>query len=359
MDLKASLERRIWDEGPVSFPWDPPLRGASWAYGMALRLRWWSLERGIAKVRRLPVPVISVGNLTVGGTGKTPLVILIAEALRNSGRRVAILSRGYARRRGRSVRCVSDGNRILAPLEEAGDEPFMMARRLPGVCVWVAADRVQAGKAALKEQAPEVLILDDGFQHRMLHRDLDLVVIRGPRPLANGRLLPSGPLREPPTALRRAHLVILVLQGDSRSKERSLEEIRGVTPLPPVIGADYRPRGLWEIRDGRPLPFDALSGKRVALVCAIGRPDGFRATVASLGARVEALLSFPDHHWYTFRDMERIRRIRNEVDAVVTTEKDSWKLRLAGAEHMDLWVLGVDLQVEQPEILHGRLAGIL
>lgn len=357
--MRASLERRFWGEGTVASPWDPPLKAASWAYGMAVRLRWWPLERGIRKARRLPVPVISVGNLTVGGTGKTPLVVLIAEALRDSGRRVAILSRGYARRRGQAVQCVSDGKRILAGLEEAGDEPFMMAHRLPGVCVWVSANRVQAGRAALKETASDVLILDDGFQHRMLHRDLDLVVVRGPRPLANQRLLPSGPLREPPAALRRAHLVILVLQGDSESKERSLEEIRHVTCGPSVIRGDYRPRGLWDIRGGRPLPLHALSDKRLALVCAIGRPDGFRATVASLGARVEALLSFPDHHWYTFRDIERIRRIRREVDAVVTTEKDSWKLRRAGAEDMDLWVLGVDLEVEQPEILQGHLAGIL
>lgn len=326
---------------------------------MVVRLRWWSLERGIRRARRLPVPVISVGNLTVGGTGKTPLVMLIAETLRDSGRRVAILSRGYARRRGGAVQCISDGNGILASLEEAGDESFMMAHRLPGVCVWVAADRFRAGTAALKEAASEVLVLDDGFQHRMLHRDLDLVVVRGPRPLANRRLLPSGPLREPPAALGRAHLVILVLQGDSKSKERSLEEIREVACGLPVIAADYRPRGLWEIRDRRPLPLDSLCDKRLALVCAIGRPDGFRATVASLGGRVEALLSFPDHHWYTLQDIERIRRIRREVDAVVTTEKDSWKLRLAGAQDMDLWVLGVDLQVEQPEILYGHLAGIL
>ncbi len=335
------------------------MKAASWAYGMGVRLLWWSLERGLRKALRLPVPVISVGNLTVGGTGKTPLVILIAEALRDSGRRVAVLSRGYARKRRRAVQCVSDGKRILAGLEEAGDEPFMMAHRLPGVCVWVAADRVRAGKTALREAPSDVLILDDGFQHRMLHRDLDLVVVRGPRPLGNGRLLPYGPLREPPAALKRADLVILVLQGDSTSKERSLEEIRKVTDCPPVIGAGYRPRGLWGIREGRPLPLHVLSDKRLALVCAIGRPDGFMDTVASLGARVEALLSFPDHHWYTSRDIERIRRIRRQVDAVVTTEKDSWKLRRVGAQDMDLWVLGVDLQVEEPEILRRHLAGVL
>jgi tetraacyldisaccharide 4'-kinase len=357
--LRGSLERRIWEEGPAAGPWEGPLKAASWAYGMAVRARSWSLRRGVWKSRRLPVPVISVGNLTVGGTGKTPVVMLIAELLRDSGRRVAILSRGYGRRKGKGVRCVCDGKRVLADLEEAGDEPFMMAQRLPGVCVWVAPDRFRGGEAALRDSPLDVFILDDGFQHRRLHRDLDLVVVRGPRPFGNRRLLPSGPLREPPGALRRAHLVILVVQGDPGDKERSLKEVREIAGDLAVIAAHYRPRGLWEMPQGRPLPLDLLSDKQVALVCGIGRPEGFKATVASLGARVEALLSFPDHHWYTSWDMERLRRIRRGVEALVTTEKDWWKLQRAGAAEMDIWVLKVDLEVEQPEMLHGSLARFL
>jgi tetraacyldisaccharide 4'-kinase len=358
MGLRGAIERRLTGETAHRDPWDALFLPLSWLYGLGVRLGEWSLERGVRTVGRLPRPVISVGNITVGGTGKTPLVILLAEMLRDAGHRVAILSRGYARRGGPSCRMISDGKRIISRPEQAGDEPFMMARRLPGVSVWVGPHRHQVGSTAWARSRPTLFILDDGFQHRCLHRDLDVVVLRVPRPWGNGRLLPAGPLRERPGALARAHLLVLN-QGGGLPDEEALREIRATASPAPVVRSRYRATRLWRIQDGGAQPLEALQGKIVALVCGIGHPRGFQEVVEGLGARVLRSLFFPDHYWYTFKDIEGLKGILPEVDALVTTEKDAWKLRAAGALHDRILALGVDLQIQDADLLRNQLARFL
>jgi tetraacyldisaccharide 4'-kinase len=275
------------------------------------------IANNILPTRHLPAPVISVGNLTVGGTGKTPLTLFLAQKLLASNLKVSILSRGYGRRAGSPQQVVSDGRRILCRVEEAGDEPFMMAKQLPDVGIWVGADRYRVGMTSWEQEPVDVFLLDDGFQHRRLYRELDIVVLRAPKSLGNRKLFPAGPLRELPTALERANLVIL-----NESSE----------------------------------PLGTLGGKGVALVCGIGNPDGFKSMISSLGAQVRHCLAFPDHHWYTPRDVSRMRELLGDVDLMVTTEKDAWKLLSAGMEGEDIWALRIGMEVQDEEVLEERLS---
>ncbi len=359
MGLRGAVQGR-WEREPArADPWDMMLLPLSRLYGLGVRLRGWSLARGLQTVRRLPRPVISVGNLTVGGTGKTPLVILLAEMLRDAGHKVAILSRGYGRKGGPDCRMISDGVRLLCRPEQAGDEPFMMARRLAGVSVWVGPDRYQVGSVAWERRRPSLFILDDGFQHRRLHRDMDVVVLRIPRPWGNGRLLPAGILREPPRALGRAHLLVLNQGGGGVAGEEAAREIRSGAPGTPTVLAGYRATRLWRIGDETAETLDGLRGKRVALACGIGHPRGFETLVKGLGAQVIRSLFFSDHYWYTPKDIEGLKEILPEVDALVTTEKDAWKLRGAGAVQDKMLALGVDLQIRETELFRDQLARFL
>jgi tetraacyldisaccharide 4'-kinase len=355
MGLRNAVEARMVGHAAPADVWGVGLRAASLLFEAGVRLRGWCLGKGLLSVRRLPAPVISVGNITVGGTGKTPTVMLLAGLLRDRGHTVAVLSRGYARRRGAPVQLVSDGRRILAGVEEAGDEPIMMAHRLPGVWIWVGVDRFQAGEAAWTAARPTAFLLDDGFQHRRLHRDLDVVTVKAERPLGNGRLIPAGPLREPPDALGRAGLILATGQGDPGAGQRDLARLGSRWGGIPMLAARYGPCGVWRLTDGEELPARCLGGRRVALVSGIADPAAFESMVSGMGAKVEASLFFRDHYWYTSEDIEEFRAVGRRLDWLVTTEKDAWKLRQAGVDD-DRWVvLRVELRVEPPEALWARL----
>lgn len=351
MGLRSLVERRIQGEEPGADPLDGALRLASWVYRLGVFVRGWCFEHGILYRNRLSRPVISVGNLSVGGTGKTPLVISLGGLLKASGHSVAVLSRGYGRKQGGAIRPVSDGERLLCSAEEAGDEPLMMAHRLTGVWIWVGPDRHRTGVAALERCRPDVFLLDDGFQHRRLHRDLDIVVMRVPHPLGNGKILPAGPLREPPEALKRANLIVMNLSGTPSEAAEAMRLVQALCPSVPIISAMYRPHSLWQVGDGRVIPLGALRGRRVAMVCGIGHPHGLRAILDALGAQVVRSLLFPDHYWYTPLDVERIRAFLPDVDAVVTTEKDAWKLRDQSIGNAPVWALRMDLEVQEENVL--------
>jgi tetraacyldisaccharide 4'-kinase len=300
---------------PPTSPWQLLYGGAH-----RLRQRWYG-----PRAHRLPRPVVSVGNLHWGGTGKTPLVAAVAAHLRDRGLAVCILSRGYASR-GRGVRVVSAGEGpLLGPLV-AGDEPVLLAGELPGVSVVVGPERYRAGLHALRRLPvpPDLFLLDDGFSHLALRRDLDLVAFPAADPFAGGRLFPAGRLREPLASMARAHAALLTgASGSSGEGNLLAEALRPYGFTGPGFASVTR-SGSPRLADGTPL----LPGARVFLVSAIGRPESFAATVRGLGLDIVGELRFPDHHRYPATSLARIEDAwkASGAAAVLTTTKDRVKL---------------------------------
>lgn len=288
------------------------LRVASWPYGLAVAVRNGLYDRGWKSVHRAPVPVVSVGNITAGGTGKTPFVAYLANWFRSRNCQPCLLSRGY--RAGQDA--VNDEKRVLDQL-------------CPGVPHLQNPDRVAAAERAVAEHPAQLLILDDGFQHRRLHRDLDVVLIDATDPWGAGALLPRGLLREPLRGLARAD--VLVITRCDHVTPRALEtlesELRQCCPQTPVIRVSYPPQQLRDLTN-RLVPLTELSGARVAAFCGIGNPEGFRTTLEQLGLSPVWLETFPDHHHYQLWELERLesRARADGVAAVLTTQKDLVKL---------------------------------
>ena len=296
-------------------PWQRFYEGAH-----RLRQRWYR-----TRAQRLPRPVISVGNLHWGGSGKTPLTSALAAHLRDRGRAVCILSRGY-KGEGQGVRVVSTGEGpLLGPLV-AGDEPVLLAGALPGVAVVVGPERYRAGLQALERLPvpPDLFLLDDGFSHLALHRDLDLVAFPAADPFGGGRLPPSGRLREPLASMSRAHAAILTNAAGTPGEGAALA--RALRPhgfKGPGFASVTRP-GSPHFADGAALP----PGSPVFLVTAIARPEGFTETVRGLGFEIRGELRFPDHHGYPAASLEKIAEAFRASGAValLTTSKDRVKL---------------------------------
>jgi tetraacyldisaccharide 4'-kinase len=317
--------RKIWDEeepGALYGTLRAGLRLLSFPYrgGVAIRNRLY--DRKILRQEKLPCPVVSVGNLTAGGTGKTPTVIFLANLLKGRGRRPAVLSRGYGGNAKSPVNIVSDGNRLLMGWPEAGDEPVLIAKAAPGVPVLTGPKRFLTGQYALRHLGADLLILDDAFQHRALARDIDIVLIDAALPFGNGFLLPRGPLREPAEALGRAHL--LIRTGSGQQAEQPLPG----TPSLPSFRGIRRPQGLVDASTGRIVPPAALQGQKVCAFAGIGSPNAFRKSLEALGAEVSVFQAFPDHHPYRSSDLDTLRRLAKGSGAVriVTTEKDGIRL---------------------------------
>jgi tetraacyldisaccharide 4'-kinase len=344
-----SLVERIWWHGrppaweeallaPLLLP-EALFRGAVAARG-ALH------ARGLLRSARPPVPVMSVGNVAVGGAGKTPAALAIAERLLARGRRVAILSRGYGAVR-RDPRIVSDGKNVLLGAAEGGDEPVLLARRLPGAAVLCGPQRAVLARVAVERLAADALLLDDGFQHRALARDLDVVVLDAANPVGNGRLLPRGPNREPLAALRRARLAWLsrVDQAEPGALDALRARVRALTGRTPVESR-HAPVDVVDGALVRSLGLGALRGRRVAIVCGIARPGSFRRTVEALGAEIAGEYLFPDHHRFAAEDVAAalLEVHVGRCELVVTTEKDA--VRLPPALAADARVCAVRIRAE-------------
>jgi len=288
----------------------------------------WLYARGLLRSEALPCPVISIGNLTVGGTGKTPAVELAVRTLSDLGYRPAVVSRGYGRRTG-GTQIVADATATRMEPEAAGDEPFLLARRLPGVPVLVSGNRREGGRVAIERFGASAIVLDDGFQHRTLHKDLEVVMVRGENPWGNGRLLPAGPLREPLTALTRAHLIIVTGARD-RGDVRDVETAAAAHAAQiPVLAARYTPIECWDAVTKRAVGLETLSGARLLAFAGIGSPVAFERTLTDLGVAVDDFVAFPDHHWYSRHDIAKLHE-QAAIDGVrglVTTEKDWVRLR--------------------------------
>lgn len=326
----SALERAWWAERPGGleraalaplWPAEAIFRSVVWLRALAYDRRWLAVASS-------PVPVISIGNVAVGGAGKTPVTHAIATRLAARGRRVAILSRGYGAVRN-DARVVADGERVILSAEAGGDEPVLLARRLPGVRVLCGPRRAELATLATRTLGANALLLDDGFQHRGLARDLDVVVLDAANPFGNGHLMPVGPNREPRWALGRAGLVWLS-RVDQATPER-LERLR-------VLAFRHTGRGPVESRhapldllDGtlsRSRGLAAARGKRVLLLSGLARPGAFRRTVEGLGAEVVAERRHPDHHRFTAADLDGARSAADAARAelILTTEKDAMRL---------------------------------
>ena len=319
----------------------------SFPYAVLLRLRAWGYASGILRSYRLNSPVISVGNITVGGTGKTPMTAHIARLLMAQGRRVAVLSRGHGGSYGGLPRVVSDGVSLFMTAQEAGDEPYLLARDLPGLMVVIGHDRYEAGRMAEQELNPDVFILDDGFQHLRLRRNLNVLLLDGRCPFGNGLTLPAGLLREPTTAVRRADLVILTRCDDGSARPTEVQ--MGV----PVLSARHRLSGIVPLEGGECRPFSALYGEKVLAFAGIADPDRFFSGVAETGVEVVGSLSLPDHTVYDDRALAGIRQLFRSTGAtcVLTTAKDAVKLDQRRKELGRVWVAQLEMILEDPTAL--------
>ena len=313
-------------------------------YGLSVRLRAGAYGWGLLRTKSLPIPVISIGNITLGGTGKTPTAINVAELMLKHGMKPVVLSRGYGRSDRSTVLVVSDGSsRILDPIS-GGDEPVLIAGRHPQIPIVVGADRYRSGMAAFEKFDPSVAILDDGFQHIRLKRDLNIVLIDAGDPFGSGKLFPAGILREPPTALSRADLVLITRTDRANNIAPLKETIRQYTKAP-VFTARYAPRDLVDVASGKIMPLDFLTGKQVFAFAGIARPDSFFSLLRDLGAVIAGTTVYGDHYAYRRSDLAELTRSAGEHDPalLVTTEKDGVRLKHMSPE--GIWAVRVDLEV--------------
>jgi tetraacyldisaccharide 4'-kinase len=327
-------------------------------YARLMRLRERAYATGRLASLRLPCPVVSIGNLSLGGTGKTPHVQAMVRWLRERGKRPVVVSRGYGGTVGRGPAVVSDGERVLLSPREAGDEPVMIAHFLRGVPVIVGSDRFSAGVCAVEKLGADVIVLDDGFQHLRLAREVDLVLLPANGPFSKERVFPGGDLREPVSALSRATAVLLTRAEAVPAGERELVRHRVQTTVPgvPVFFSETRVTGMRSV-GGRCEGPGYLKGAAVLAFCALGDPQAFWDTLERLGADVKGREAFPDHYFYKAADLARLLALARATgaQALVTTAKDVVKieplsidLTLRGRDaSLPVWVLEIEAMPER------------
>jgi tetraacyldisaccharide 4'-kinase len=328
----------FWDERAPRLGRRLALAPLSWlaalyAAGAWLHRAWW--ERGPGRPVRLPCKVVSVGNLVVGGSGKTPVAAFVAAALQRRGWPVVLASRGYGGRGAGAVEVVSDGRFVRSRAERAGEEPMLLAGLAPGVPVLVGRRRDSVGRRAVAAFDAKVLVLDDGFQHHRLAKDVELLTFSGAG-LGNGRVLPRGPLREPAGALSRAH-ALLVLDGPLPAPDE--ERLARLAPRAARFELSQRPASTRPLAGGPREPAAALRDRRVGMLCGIARPAALRETLRALGAHLVAERSFPDHHRYRREDLAGLAA---DAPLWITTEKDAGKLLPSWLEGADVRVLALE-----------------
>lgn len=339
------------------------LGALSWAYGAGVFLRRLFYAAGLLRTRSLPARTVCIGNITAGGTGKTTAVMLAAHTLWRRRIKTAILSRGYGRvaRDDGGVLVILDGHDVS--WREAGDEPWMMHQALRGfeVPILVSPDRYRAGLEAVRHYDPKVILLDDGYQHWRLARDLDIVLVNAADPCGGGSLLPLGDLREPWSALRRAGLVVLTHceRLDRDAIERAHAAVRRANRAAPIVESEHRAAFLLDLKLQKRRRLSTLKGKPAAAFSAVGDPASFEDSLKALGAELRQAWRFPDHHPFTLAELRSIANASAGAP-VVTTFKDvprlppGWESALAG----EVLVLGVRLEITSgAELWEAALCG--
>ncbi len=333
----------------------------SLVYARLVQLRLLLYRKRVFRERALGCLVISIGNLTVGGTGKTPIVEKFARALEAGGRRVAILSRGYksvAKPSKRSLldrlrgvapdppRVVSDGKSLLLDSLTAGDEPYMLAKNLKDVVVLVDKDRVKSGLHAIREMKADTLLLDDGLQYLHLKHRLDIVLVDRQAPFGNEFLLPRGTLREPPRNLRRASY-IFITKSTGEPNDELIARIRRYNRTAEIIECAHQPLFLQDVYTGEQLPLERLANTYIGSFCGIAAPESFEDGLRKLGAKLELTKRFADHHRYSEAELQSFiaRCIRRDVDMIVTTEKDAVRFPRLTKPEVPIYFLRVEILI--------------
>jgi tetraacyldisaccharide 4'-kinase len=333
--------RRAWEE-------DTPralaagLTTLSIGYRAALLARGWVYDARLLSTGRLPCPVVSLGNVTVGGSGKTPLAELAALTLVALGAAPAVVSRGYGRAT-RGLQVVADRQGVRLGPRAAGDEPLLLAERLPGIPVIVGENRFEAGKHAVEGHGASVIVLDDGYQNRTITKNLEILVVSARAPWGNGRLFPRGQLREPLSALRRSHLVVVTNPAGDEQVDEITRTLRLHDSPAPVVTARYEPLAVRRAVDGARVPLSELRGRRLLGFGGLASPRSFMDTLRGLGVPLAGFAEFGDHHWYGDADLLEVARRAGLAGAegLITTEKDAVRLRELALPRLPLWVLTV------------------
>ena len=332
----------------------------SFVYRFLVQTRVFLFRKRIYRQHQIGCLVISIGNLTVGGTGKTPVVERFARALEAGGRRVAILSRGYKSKKlpllkrlaarfqtkaEFTPRIVSDGKSVLLDSRMAGDEPYMLARNLKNVVVLVHKNRVGSGLYAVEKMGCDTLLLDDGMQFLHLRHSLEIVLIDRQAPFGNEFLLPRGTLREPPENLKRASYIFITKSIPDGNTEL-IQRIRKYNRTAEIIECAHRPLHLQNIYSDEQLPCEWLDGKYIGALSAIAAPESFESALTKLGAKIEIAKHYADHHRFSHADLQNfaIRCERRDLAAIITTEKDS--VRLPGMEKLGVPIYFLRVEIE-------------
>ena len=333
----------------------------SFGYRFAVQTRIMFFRKRIFREHHMGCLVISIGNLTVGGTGKTPVVERFARALQAGGRRVAILSRGYKSRKlplGKRImarfrspteykpRIVSDGNSVLLDSRMAGDEPYMLAKNLKNVIVLVDKNRVGSGLYAVNKMGCDTLLLDDGMQFLHVKHGLEIVLIDRQAPFGNEFLLPRGTLREPPENLIRASY-IFITKSIVDGNEELIKRIRTYNRTAEIIECSHKPLHLEHAFTGETLPLEWLNGKYIGALSAIAAPESFEDALIKLGAKIEISKHFADHHRFSHADLNNFttRCVRRDLAAIITTEKDSVRLPKFEKLEVPIYYLRVEIEI--------------
>lgn len=316
----------------------------SFIYGLLVRVAIYCYTR---KPARLACRVISVGNITLGGTGKTALVQAITRLLRDKGHTVAILTRGYKRQTRVSAE-------LSADYRTMGDEAFMMSRKLKGIPVLVDADRVRSARRAIRDFAADTVVLDDGFQQWRIHKDLEIVTLDAKNPFGNRHLIPRGILRQPLSTLARADVFVLTGGADPAQMEAARMSLKRMNPRAVIVHARHVLKRVYRLASGEnTVPEDSLHGKAAALFCGIGNPESFRSTVAEAGVNVRQVMVFADHYPYTEEDVEGIfkRSKAAGCELLMTTEKDAVRIPLAARKRFgpDILIAAAELTIDDEE----------
>ncbi len=338
-------------------------------YWMGYRLRILTYQSGMVRPRKLKAKVISVGNITLGGTGKTPLVIYLVQKLKERKLKASILTRGYKRKK-RGLTELTEENKKRISWTEVGDEPYLLSSRLCNVPVVVSNDRVASGVCAEEKYQAGVLILDDGFQHWKLSRDLDIVVIDSINPFGNLRLFPAGILREPLSSLKRADIFVLTKADQVPNKQNLIRVLRAYNQDAPIIESVYKINSLarWVYHPARgkyePVRIEEkhLEGRKALAFSGIGNPISFEKSLKLLKVEILKHHKFPDHFFYQRKDILNLEKeaFRLGADFMITTEKDSVRIPMISELKMQIHISKIDLVItEGEEIFWNRIEGLL